>query len=102
MELAATLEERGLLLDAAWAPREWNAEADAITNQDFEKFTPELRVNFSFADHSWLVFDTLFAAGAKFYREANVLRTTRPQPVANTRRGGAKAKRASLKERDPW
>jgi len=102
MELAATLEERGLLLDAAWAPREWNAEADAITNQDFGKFDKTLRVNFKFSDHKWLVFDALFAAGAKFYREATALRVDRPPPVKRTRRGGIKAKRASLKERDPW
>jgi len=102
MELAATLEERGLLLDAAWAPREWNAEADAITNQDFEQFDPKRRVSFDFAAHHWLVFDALYAAGAGFYMEANALRANRPPPIKRTRRGGAKAKRQSLKERDPW
>jgi len=40
--------------------------------------------------------------GHRLYREANVLRSKRPHPVAHSWRGGVKAKRAPLKKRDPW
>ena len=102
MELAATLESKQLLLEAAWAPREWNAEADALTNEDFQGFRPENRVPFDFASHRWLVFDTLREAGRMFYQEVRDVRAKRPAtgPVSRRRRRGGKKK--TLKEKDPW
>jgi len=102
MELAATLEAKQLLLDAAWAPREWNSEADALTNQDFAGFRAENRVPFDFASQRWHVFGDLLDAGSAFYAEAKEARASRQQPVRLGRRGGRAAKRGSLKERDPW
>jgi len=102
MELAATLEAKQLLLDAAWAPREWNSEADALTNEDFRGFTPALRVPFDFAGHAWHVVDELREEGRAFYAASKSLRAGRPPPGPVTRRGGRKVKKATLKERDPW
>ena len=102
VELAATLEAKQLLLDAAWAPREWNAEADALTNEDFSGFKEENRVPFDFAHHRWHVFDDLREEGRSFYAESLLARASRPHPGPVTRRGGRKAKTASLKDRDPW
>jgi len=102
MELAATLESKQLLLDAAWAPREWNAEADALTNEDFRGFRSVNRVPFDFAHHRWLVFDSLREAGRCFYQEAQATRAERSATDRVSRRGRRGGKKASLKERDPW
>ena len=34
--MAAQLEDRGILFEMSWVPREQNAEADAITNECIE------------------------------------------------------------------
>jgi hypothetical protein len=100
MELAVALEQRSLALTAEWAPREWNAEADDLTNQRFTAFDPSLRVPFDMASHKWLVLGDLLKAGRDFYAEAQVARASVRQSVAGVRRGGRG--RAKLKERDPW
>jgi len=102
MELAVALEERGLALTAEWAPREWNAEADALTNSLFEGFDEAKRVPFDMREQPWKVLDGLLRDGQHFYQEAQAARSAaRAGPAAGTRRG-RKAQRASLKERDPW
>jgi len=101
MELAVALEERGLALSAEWAPREWNAEADAITNSRFEGFEEENRVPFDMRTFPWRVLDTLLADGRRFYQDAQALRAAaKLRPAPGKRRGVGK--RQSLKETDPW
>jgi len=101
MELAVALEERCLALTADWAPREWNSEADALTNERFEGFSDSLRVPFDMRTHPWKVLDGLLKDGRRFYREAQAARdAARMRP--KTSRKGARGKRATLKERDPW
>ena len=45
MELAVQLEARGAPLEAEWAPRTVNEEADALTNGDTSGFSDALRVD---------------------------------------------------------
>jgi len=101
MELAVALEERGLALSAEWAPREWNSEADAITNGRFEGFSEENRIPFDMPAFPWRVFDTLLADGRLFYQDAQARRAAakRDQAPGKKHRG---SKRQGLKERDPW
>ena len=44
MRLAWELHTRGIDLRLDWLPRRQNREADALTNFDFQLFSPELRV----------------------------------------------------------
>jgi len=101
MELAVALEERSLALSAEWAPREWNAEADAITNRRFEGFAEENRVPFDMCSCPWRVLNTLLDDGRRFYQDAQARRAavTRGPAPGKKRKGG---KRQSLKETDPW
>jgi len=101
MELAVALEDRGLSLSAEWAPREWNAEADALTNSRFEGFSPALRVPFDMRTHPWKVLSGLLADGRAFYHEAQAARSAARLRAA-TVPAQRKRKRASLKETDPW
>jgi len=101
MELAVALEERGLALTAEWAPREWNSEADAITNSRFEGFAEANRVPFDMRSFPWRVLPGLLSDGRQFYQDAQIARAAaRLRPAAaGKRRGG---KRQSLKGTDPW
>ena len=101
MELAVALEARGLSLTAEWAPREWNSEADALTNARFEGFSPDRRVPFDMQSHPWQVLGGLLEDGRAFYRDAQALRGAarlRAAQAPAKRRG----KRPALKETDPW
>jgi len=101
MELAVALEDRGLALTAEWAPREWNAEADALTNSRFEGFSPEMRVPFDMRSYPWQVLSGLLEDGRVFYREAQAARSAaKLRAVAGPKKG--RCKRVSLKESDPW
>ena len=102
MELAVALEERSLALAAEWAPREWNAEADAITNSKFEGFSPGMRIPFSMQDYPWKVLDGLLQDGRVFYREAQEARSAARLGTGRVIRRGGRGRRASLKERGPW
>jgi len=101
MELAVALEERGLALTAEWAPREWNAEADALTNERFDGFAETNRVAFDMRSHPWRVLDKLLSDGRQFYQNAQSARAAARALAAQPRKR-AKGKRASLKETDPW
>jgi len=101
MELAVALEDRALALTAEWAPREWNAEADALTNARFEGFSPDRRVPFDIGSHPWRVLGGLLDDGRAFYREAQAARSAaRLGAIAAPKK--VRGKRVSLKETDPW
>jgi len=101
MELAVVLEERGLALTADWAPREWNAEADALTNSRFEGFDEAHRVHFDLGSQPWRVLNELLQDGREFYSAAQAARAAaRLGPAPGRRKRGGK--RAPLKETDPW
>jgi len=102
MELAVALEERGLALTAEWAPREWNAEADAITNSRFDGFSEELRVPFDMASFPWRVLRGLLRDGRQFYLDAQAARAAASAGTLAGTSKRRKVKRAPLKERDPW
>lgn len=42
--MAAQPEEKRILFEMSWVPREQNTEADAITNEDIERLDPGRRV----------------------------------------------------------
>jgi len=102
MELATVMEQRGLILDTAWAPREWNAEADALTNERFEGFDPALRKELDLPGHQWQVLGQLLKDGQGFYAEVQEARAAARSRGPRARRGGRKRKQPTLKERDPW
>jgi len=101
MELAVALEERGLALDAEWSPREWNSEADVITNANVDGFAESRRVPFDLRSHPWRVLGGLLVDGRRFYADAQAARSAarlKPATAGRTQR----RRRASLKETDPW
>ena len=67
MELAAILQQRSLRLDLHWAPRLQNALADALTNQQYDSFSAELRLRFDFSRYQSIILKDLMRAGESLY-----------------------------------
>jgi hypothetical protein len=74
MQLASDLQAAGLWLDLQWTPRELNSEADALTNQAFDGFNPELRVPLTWEDVKLDVVSQLLETEARFREEVASLR----------------------------
>ena len=71
MELAAQLDARSLRLDAAWVPREFNQEADDLSNGVLDGFDPRRRVGGeSFEQVPFLVLNEFMKQGLAFYSQA--------------------------------
>jgi len=101
MELAVQLERQGLTLDLGWAPREWNSEADALTNSNFTGFAAERRVVIELPKVKWLVLPAMLECGAKFFEEVQQIKSARGHPGAVVQKKKRKREEA-LRVRDPW
>ena len=97
MELAALIEERQLVLDTVWCPRDTNSEADALTNGEFSQFDPQLRVSTDLESMGWLVIPAFMEAAPALFEAT---RQTRAEVRAVKRR--PQKFRAPLREREPW
>ena len=99
MELASQLERAGLRLGLRWVPREWNKEADALTNGDLSVFSNSLRVQVDVATMKWLVLPELLSEGLRFQDEVAAVRA---ELGSGKRAKKSRMKRVPLRERDPW
>ena len=93
-ELAVQLEQRGILFEMTWVPREQNAEADAITNGQTEWLNPQNQLATNLEKLPFAVLQPLLKKGEEFYKNVDLVNT----------QGGADATRRKelLKVRDPW
>ena len=98
MELACVMESRCIRLAVDWAPREWNQEADRLSNLDFTGFNPRHRIDTSEALSKWVVLDKVMLAGMKFYKE----RGENQRAQRHQGRTGYRTKGKKLREYDPW
>ena len=67
MELAEELRAQDLGLGLKWVRRDGNQLADDLTNENFEKFDPALRVVVSGSEIKWRVFDKIDGESKKLY-----------------------------------
>ncbi len=95
MEIAAQSENLGVRLALDWIPREWNQEADQLSNGRTEGFAADLRVRIDWAGVNWEVLDWVLAEGAKTERAAR-------QNVPGVRRPKKVARKPLFKATDPW
>ena len=72
MELAMQLDSVGAALSLQWVPREFNAEADALTNEDFSAFGVGRRIYAEFEDLPLTVLRSLMPVGKEVCSEAIV------------------------------
>ena len=69
MELSAQMDRLGLRLDVRWSPREWNQEADDLSNGKAVGYCVANRVMQNISEIKWLVLDDLMNFGVKFEKE---------------------------------
>ena len=101
MELAAQLEARGAVLDAEWAPRTVNTEADALTNGDTTGFEESQRVSVDVSGARFMVLPRLQDEASSYYEELASLRKAR-KAATQDGNGKGKGKKRKLREAEPW
>ena len=92
MQLASVLARKAVWLDLHWKPREENVLADDLTNEDFSKFSPELRRNVSWAEIPTDIMNRVNELATEFARELESRKRSRP----------AKHLTKSRKKRKDW
>eukprot|EP00438_Fugacium_kawagutii_P029840 Skav200966 [mRNA] locus=scaffold448:569541:570587:- [translate_table: standard] len=102
MELAVQLKERSLELNLGWIPRGQNCEADALTNEEFEGFNPDRRINKKFEEIEFLVLDELMAKAGEMDQELKLARTSKEAKGDRPEKDKFKKKRGQTKWEDPW
>ena len=103
MELASQLEKKGIHLDLEWSPREFNEEADALSNMNTAGFSPELRVLENLKEVRWLVLGEALRLGSRYYQDMATRKRSREKfPGEGGGRFAVRRRRTTLKEREPW
>ena len=95
MEIAAELGEADAALEASWAPRTHNVEADALSNGETAGFDESRRVRLRPEDLRFRVLDRLLAQLPALEQVSQQAR--RQQPERKTARA-----RQTLRQHDPW
>lgn len=97
MQLSSSLSKAKLLLGLSWRPREENVEADDLTNEDFSKFDPALRIDISFdislADLDLEILKMLVETRSEF---------DLARKKAKAAKAGQPAQKISRHEKMPW
>ena len=94
-ELAKQLRSRGVDLHLAWAPRDQNEAADALTNGAYEEFDSRLRIPVQAGELQFKVLDQYMEAAEALYQAT---RKERAAPAA----ARPKAKGRKLRDTAPW
>ena len=103
MELACQLERLGLELDLAWAPRNQNVEADALTNSEFQGFDPSKRVKKELEEVRFVLLQELMEEAAEMNEELKMAKSSkeaksdRPQQEEKN-----KKRKGQARWQDPW
>ena len=77
MELACQLERLGLELDLAWAPRNQNVEADALTNSEYQGFDPKKRILKELEEIEFVLLHELLEEAAEMNEELKMARSSK-------------------------
>jgi hypothetical protein len=102
IETSEQLRCRSAILNLQWLRRENNSEADALTNQDFKLFKPELRIGGLFSDIKWKRLDSIIQVSQQLYKQITEQRSqTTAAPTAKPLQKHKKKSRG-LKWTNPW
>lgn len=101
MELSSQLEAQDLELDLRWRNREDNGPADDLTNGEFSKFNPAMRIEIDVRNFPWLVLPWLTKEAGQMYEMiAAAKAAAKVEPPVP--KGNKKRKVTSLRQSDPW
>eukprot|EP00438_Fugacium_kawagutii_P021260 Skav214659 [mRNA] locus=scaffold1706:67894:68805:- [translate_table: standard] len=102
MELAMWLKRFNMELDLGWIPRGQNVEADALTNLEFEGFSPALRIEVDFEKIEFLVLNTLMEKAGSLDDEIRLAKSSKEVKGDRPQKDVSKRKRGQTKWEDPW
>ena len=102
MQLTSTLAKRGLWLDLAWVPREENKEADQLTNEEFQNFSPDLRMELKLQDLDLSVLNRLVEVAGSFEEVRLKLREEKAAKQKEEALSGRKVVFRPRKEKSKW
>ena len=108
MELASQLDRQGIDLQLEWIPRGQNCEADDLTNERFEDFAEERRIEVDFESLGFLVMPRLMEEAGRLDSELKIYKTSREAKLDKIKSGEIKLpetkkrKKGQLRWEDPW
>ena len=104
MELSVQLQDRQLWLDLEWTPREQNTIADDLTNEEFEGFGLDNRIEVYIANLKYKVMLEYLDRGATLYKAIESRKQDKKNEAGQVRHvtRTRRRKRAGLRETDPW
>ena len=103
MELACQLERLGLELDLAWAPRNQNVEADALTNSEFQGFDEEKRIRVDLEEVEFILLQDLMKEAAEMNEELKMVKSSKEAKGDRPQREEVvKKRKGQTRWQDPW
>lgn len=102
MELACQLDEANLELDLRWVPRLQNEEADALTNELFDGFSPENRIEVDFNKLPFVLLWELMDLAGELDEEVKMAKTSREAKGDRPDSTKKAKKKGEMKWKDPW
>jgi hypothetical protein len=100
MELAVQLARRGLALRLVWHRREFNVEADDLTNGNFERFDMKNRIPIVWRSLDFMLLPEMISKGRQLYREVKLAREAASSTSNDRAHRGKKG--AKLRQSAPW
>ena len=106
MELAVQLDLAGIDLQLQWVPRAQNQPADDLTNERFDDFSEENRLEVNFKELPFRVMNRLLEKAGELDAELKLFKTSKEAKLAQLKEGSkekvAKNKKGELRWKDPW
>ena len=106
MELAVQLDYVGIDLQLHWVPRAQNQPADDLTNERFEEFSEENRLDVDFQELPFKVMNKLLDRAGELDAELKLYKTSKEaklaQLKAHSAEHGTKSKKGEMRWKDPW
>ena len=100
MELSCQLGMHRLELDLSWAPRDQNEEADALTNEDFEGFSANNRIEVDVEKLPFIVLGRLLDRAMELDGSIKLARSSKEAKEDQER--SKKKQRSNMRWEQPW
>eukprot|EP00438_Fugacium_kawagutii_P019241 Skav234689 [mRNA] locus=scaffold3643:121276:121746:- [translate_table: standard] len=107
MELACQLDRLEVDLELGWVPRAQNYQADDLTNEKFDEFTEENRIEVDFKNLPFIVMGKLMEEAGKLDSELKLHKTSKEAKSdafkdEKKKLPTKKSKKGEMKWKDPW
>ena len=102
MELAATVQGAESELSLDWVPRDQNTEADELSNGDFKRFDPRLRVDLDLEKLPFVLLPEMLSKGERLYQYIELSKRKRAEEGTALERRPKRKPETRLRTTHPW